>query len=131
MSYDIFLCRFEGGEQRELDFDVVHAIVDPYVTSSAPDRRFLQLAAGTDGGRADLHLTSADSIMISHFGGDGIMNVLSELLRGLRAVLLLPGGTVVLNDHAELEHLAQKLKSEWSVVVAPTGGEITEAIRAS
>jgi len=59
------------------------------------------------------------------------MNVISELLRRLEAVLILPGGTVILSRDEEREHLPQQLQDEWSVVVASTGTEIMRAIRAS
>ena len=69
--------------------------------------------------------------MISDFGGDRMMNVISELLRRLEAVLILPGGTVILSREADREHLPQEIKGEWAIVVASTGPEITQAIQAS
>ncbi|MER7686234.1 hypothetical protein [Streptomyces sp. NPDC097610] len=131
MSYDVFVCRFVNGDQVPQDKNTVYEVLDPYVTARDPEHHFLQLKAGEDGGTADVYLNSENSILISNFGGVEIMNIISDLLRRLEAVLILPGGTVILNGDADREHLSQDLKDEWSVVVAPTGAEITQAIQAS
>ncbi|MFI6054792.1 hypothetical protein ACIBCO_32485 [Streptomyces violascens] len=131
MSFDIFVCRFVNTEQVRLEKSTIHEILDTYVTERDPEHHFLQLKTEEAGGTADIYLSSEESIMISNFGGDQMMNVISELLRCLEAVLILPGGTVILNQEADREHLPQEMKSEWTVVVASTGPEITQAIQAS
>ncbi|MBD0741926.1 hypothetical protein [Streptomyces sp. CBMA152] len=130
MSYDIFVFRFVNSEQVHLERDVIHEILDAHVTERDPERHFLQLKTGEGGGVADIYLSSESSIMISNFGGDGIMDIISEIMQRLEAVLVLPGGTVVLSREADRQHLPEDFK-DWSVVVASTGQEITQAIRAS
>ncbi|MFJ2769639.1 hypothetical protein [Streptomyces sp. NPDC087300] len=41
MSYEIFVCRFMGGEPAVLDRETAHEVLDPYVT--ARDGSFLQI----------------------------------------------------------------------------------------
>ncbi|MGW2571096.1 hypothetical protein [Streptomyces sp. NPDC001537] len=131
MSYDIYVCRFVNGEQESLDQDILHEVLTPYVAARDPEHGFLQLKSPTGGGGADVYLTSENSITISHFGGDEIMNVISDLIHRLEAVLILPGGTVIVDRDEDRDHLTQSFRDEWSVVVASTGAEITQAIQAS
>ncbi|MEU7059410.1 hypothetical protein [Streptomyces sp. NPDC046197] len=130
MSYDVYVCRFVNGEQEPLDMDIVHEVLDLYVTARDPEHGFLQIKSES-GGEADVYLSSEKTITINHFGGDEIMDVISELLRRLDATLILPGGTVILHSDEGSEHLSQNLKDEWSIVIASTGKEITRAIQAS
>lgn len=129
MSYDIFPCRFVHGESTTMDMKIAHEVLDPYVIARAPEHNFLQLQAG-DHGVADVYLTES-SMMINHFGGERIMDLIAELLQRLEAALLLPSSTVIINREQDREHLPQQLLDEWSVVVASTGEEITRAIQAS
>jgi hypothetical protein len=130
VSYDVFVCRFVNGEPASLDQQVVNEVLAPYVTERDPEHGFLHLKAG-DGGEADIYANSETSIMINHFGVGEIMDVVADLLKRLEAVLVLPGGTVVLHRAEDRAHLSQSFRDEWSVVVASTGEKITEAIRAS
>ncbi|MFI0136200.1 hypothetical protein [Streptomyces luteogriseus] len=131
MSYDIYMCRFLNGEQELLDEDILQEILAPYVTAQDAENGFLQLKSPTGGGEADVYLTNESMITISHFGGDEIMSVISDLIRRLEAVLILPGGTVIVPRGADRDHLPQNFRDEWSVVVASAGAEITKAIQAS
>ncbi|MER5933556.1 hypothetical protein [Streptomyces sp. NPDC002054] len=130
MSYDIFPCRYVNGEPAPLDRDIALEVLGPYVTARDPEGTFLQLAAG-EYQEADVYLGTESSFMISHFGGERIMDLISELLQRLEAVLLLPGGTVLINRDEDGKHLPPNMRDEWSVVVASTGEAITRAIRAS
>ena len=131
MSYDVFMYRFTKGESVPLNKGAMHEVLDPYVTARDPENGFLRITAGADGGEAEIYTGSEESITINRLGGDEVMNVISDLLRRLEAVLVLPGGTVILSRDEDREHLPQQLRDEWSVVVAPTGPEIARAIRVS
>ncbi|WP_159392933.1 hypothetical protein [Streptomyces cyaneogriseus] len=131
MSYDVFIHRFEEGESAPLDMSVLQEVLSPYVTARHPETGLLQIAAKNDGGEADVYVNGESSITINHFGGDVIMNVISEMLRRLGAVLILPGGTVIVDRDEDRCQLPSYMRNEWSVIVAPSGEEITRAIRAS
>ncbi|WP_344386954.1 hypothetical protein [Streptomyces vastus] len=108
----------------------MNAALDPYVTARDPEHGFLQLTAG-DGGQADVYTSTDTNITVSHFSVGEIMDVIADLLQRLGAVLVLPGGTVVLQREEDREHLSQDLKDGWTHVVASTAEEIAEAIRVS
>jgi hypothetical protein len=131
VSFDVYVCRFVNGEQELLDQHILEETLAPYVTAQDSENGFLQLKSPTGGGEADVHLGNESTVTISHFGGDEIMNVISDLIRRLEAVLILPGGTVIVPRSADRNHLPQNFRDEWSVVVASAGAEITKAIQAS
>lgn len=108
----------------------MNEVLDPYVTARDPEHGFLQLTAG-DRGQAAVYTSTDTSIMISHFSVGEIMDVIADLLKRLGAVLVLPGGTVILQREEDREHLSQDLKDGWSHAVASTGEKIAEAIRVS
>lgn len=110
VSYDVFMHRFKEGESAPLDMNVLQEILSPYVTAQHPDTGLLQIAANDDGGEADVYVKGESSIMINHFGGDVIMNVISEMLRRLGAVLILPGGTVIVGRDDAAPHGSSKTK---------------------
>ncbi|WP_406505995.1 hypothetical protein [Streptomyces sp. NBC_00212] len=113
MSYDIFVCRFVNAEQVRLEKSAVYEILDAYVTERDPEHHFLQLKTG-DADTADIYLSSEDSIMIRNFGGDRMMNVISKLFRRLEAVLILPGGTVILSREADRDTCLRKSRASGS-----------------
>ncbi|MEV5886691.1 hypothetical protein AB0L74_29060 [Streptomyces sp. NPDC052020] len=131
MSYDVFVLRFEKGEPAPLDSRTVQEVLGPYVTARDPGTGFLRIAAKNGGGEADLYIKDESGVAINHFGGNGIMNLISDMLRRLEAVLVLPAGTVIVDRDEDRRHLPLAMRNEWSVIVAPTGEEITRAIRAS
>ncbi|WBO63815.1 hypothetical protein [Streptomyces camelliae] len=130
MSYDVFVCRFLSGESIPLNKIVATEVLAPHVVAQDPEHGLFQIRT-KDGASADLYFTSDTSIMINHFTDGGVMNVISELLDRIKAVLVLPGGTVILSQDSHREHLPQTLRDEWSVIVATTGSQITQAIQAS
>ncbi|MGW1882994.1 hypothetical protein [Streptomyces sp. NPDC001970] len=109
---------------------VAHDVLDPYAVGHEGQQESLQLSMG-EGGEADVYLSSPTNITFTRFGGAGVMDLVSALLQRLDAVLVLPGGTVILQRDGDRAHLAPFMRDEWSVVVARTGAEITQAIRAS
>lgn len=131
MSYDVFVHRFREGEPTPLDRRVVQEIMSPYVTAHDPETGFFRIAVKNGEGEADVYTKDESSITINHFGGEVIMNLISKMLRRLEAVLILPGGTVIVDRDEDRGHLPLFMRNEWSVIVAPTGEEITRAIRAS
>ncbi|MEU6182583.1 hypothetical protein [Streptomyces coeruleorubidus] len=100
------------------------------MTARDPEHGSLQLTAG-DGGQADVYTSTDTNITISRCSVGEIVDVIADLLKRLGALLVLPGGTVILQRAADRAHLPQDLKDGWSHVVAPTGEEIAEAIRMS
>ncbi|MGR4850785.1 hypothetical protein [Streptomyces sp. LARHCF252] len=87
----------------------MNAVLDPYVTAQDPEHGFLQLTAG-DGGQADVCTSNDTNVTISRFSLEEIIDVIADLLKRLGAVLVLPGGTVILQRAADREHLSQDLK---------------------
>ncbi|WP_393063096.1 hypothetical protein [Streptomyces sp. LN549] len=70
-------------------------------------------------------------ITFNHFGGAGIMDLLAVLLRRLDAVFVVPGRpTMILRDE-DFELLPASFRDDWPVVVARTGAETGQLIRAS
>ncbi|WP_314612314.1 hypothetical protein [Streptomyces stackebrandtii] len=130
MSFDIYVCRFENGEPAPLDLGAAHEVLDPHVVARDLELNFLQVSTG-EGEQADVYLGSPTSITFNRFGGDGIMDLIAVLLQRLDAVLIVPGGATILQRDEDREHLGPALRDEWPVVVARTGAEIDQAIRAS
>lgn len=130
MSFDIYVCRFENGEPAPLDMSAARAVLAPHVVAEDPELNFIQVSTGV-GEQADVYLSNPTNITFNHFGGRGIMDLLAGLQRRLDAVLIVPGGTVVLQREEERELLPSVLKDHSTVVVACTGAEITAAIRAA
>ncbi|MGW1187161.1 hypothetical protein [Streptomyces sp. NPDC002559] len=129
MSFDVFVCRFEAGEAAPLDMDAAHEILDPHAVVRDPGADFLLVSAG-EGEEAAVYFNGPTGITLNRFGGAGIMDLLAVLLRRLDAVLVVPGGPVVVRGDEDREQLPAALKGEWPVVVARTGAEIDRAIRA-
>ncbi|MFI5792319.1 hypothetical protein [Streptomyces sp. NPDC051677] len=130
MSFDIFVCRFENGELAPLDMGAAHEVLDPYAVARDPETDFL-LVSTAEGEEAGVYFNSPTGITFNRFGGDGIMDLLAVLLRQLDAVLVVPGGLTMIQRDEDRELLPASLKDEWPVVVARSGAEIEQAIRAS
>ncbi|MFQ6854754.1 hypothetical protein AAIB46_28230 [Streptomyces sp. 35M1] len=130
MSFDIFVCRFENGESAPLDMRAAHEVLDPYAVARDPEVNFL-LVSTAEGEEAGVFLNSPTGITFNRSRGAGIMDLLAVLLRRLNAVLIVPGGPTMIQHHEDRELLPTFLKDEWPVVVARTGAEIEQAIRAS
>jgi hypothetical protein len=130
MSFDIFVCRFENGEPTPLDMSAAHEVLDPYVVARDPRMNFLQVRTA-EMEEADVFFSSPDNITFNRFGGGGIMDLLAVLLRRLDAVLVVPGGPTMIQRDEDRDLLPAALRDEWPVVVARTGAEIDQAIRAS
>ncbi|WP_158780836.1 hypothetical protein [Streptomyces sp. NRRL S-237] len=130
MSFDIFVCRFENGEPASLDMSAAHEILAPHVVARDPEIGFLQVSTA-EGEEAGVYLNGPTGITLNRFGGDGIMELLADLLRRLDAVLVVPGGSTIIRRDEDRALLPAALKDEWPVVVARSGAEIARAIRAS
>lgn len=130
MSFDIFVCRFKNGEPAPLDMSAAHEVLGPYAVVQDPETDFL-LVSTAEGEEAGVYFNSPTGITFNRFGGDGIMDLLAALLRRLDAVLVVPGGPTIVRRGADRERLPATLRDEWPVVVARTGAEIDQAIRAS
>ncbi|MFJ3232059.1 hypothetical protein [Streptomyces sp. NPDC086787] len=129
MSLDIYVCRFENGEPAPLDMSAAREVLDPYVEARDPGLNFLLVSTG-EGETADVYLSSPVNITFTRFGGEGVMDLLAGLLKRLNAVLVVPGGSVVLQEE-DRGLLPPALKDGYTVVVARTGAEITHAIQTS
>ncbi|WP_266976376.1 MULTISPECIES: hypothetical protein [unclassified Streptomyces] len=130
VSYDIFVCRFENGETVPLNMSAAHEVLDPFVVARDPATDFL-LVSTADGEEAGVYFNSPTGITFNRFEGHGIMDLLAVLLRRLDAVLVVPGGPTILQRDEDREHLFPALRDEGSVLIARTGAEIDQAIKAS
>ncbi|MFF9854326.1 hypothetical protein [Streptomyces litmocidini] len=129
MSYDIFVMRFDNGETVPLDMAVAHEVLDPFAVARDPEAGFLAVAV--EGEEADVYFNAPTGITFNRFGGGGVMDLLAVLLRRLDAVLVAPGGPVVVPRDGIRQHLPEALTDDCPVVVARTGVEIDQAIRAA
>ncbi|MEU1478514.1 hypothetical protein ACFYZ8_11100 [Streptomyces sp. NPDC001668] len=128
MSYDIFVMRFENGETVPLDMAVAHEVLGPFAVARDPELDVLSVRTA-EGEEADVYLNPPDGITFNRFGGGGIMDLLADLLRRLDAVLVIPGGPVVIRSDEIRRHLPDALADDCPTVVARTGAEIDRAIR--
>ncbi|MFD5424156.1 hypothetical protein [Streptomyces sp. NPDC127084] len=128
MSLDIYVCRFENGQPAPLDMSAAYEVLDPHVVARDAGLNFLQVSTG-EGEAADVYLTSPTNITFNRIGGEGSMDLLAELLKRLNAVLMVPGESVILQEEKDRELLPSALKDAYTVVVARTGAEITQAIQ--
>ncbi|WP_405923970.1 hypothetical protein [Streptomyces sp. NBC_00035] len=130
MSYDIFVMRFENGETVPLDMAVAREVLDPFVAGRDPGVDVLSVRTA-DGEEADVYLNPPDGITFNRFGGGGVMDLLAVLLRRLDAVLVVPGGPVVVQSDDVRHRLPDILADGVPTVVARTGADIDQAIRAA
>ncbi|MFI8371164.1 hypothetical protein [Streptomyces sp. NPDC085466] len=130
MSFDIFVMRFENGETVPLDMAVAHEVLGPFVVGRDSGADVLSVRTA-EGEEADVYLNPPDGITFNRFGGGGIMDLLAELLRRLDAVLVVPGGTVVVQGDEARRQLPGVLADAGPTVIARTGAEIDRAIRAA
>ncbi|MGW1774763.1 hypothetical protein [Streptomyces sp. NPDC002104] len=128
MSFDIFVMRFDEGGTAPLDMAIAHEVLDPFTVARDPRADVLWVRTA-EGDEADVHLQPPDGITFNRFGGGGIMDLLADLLRRLDAVLIVPGGPVVLTRDEARHHLPEAVVNDCPVVVARTGAEIDRAIR--
>lgn len=122
--------RFDEGETAPLDMAVAHEVLDPFAVTQDSEADFLWLRT-PDGEEADVYLRAPDGITFNRFGGGGVMDVLAVLLQRLDAVLVVPGGPVVVQRDEVRPHLPEALTDDCPLVVAQTGAEIDRAIRAA
>ncbi|MDD9375135.1 hypothetical protein M8Z33_00290 [Streptomyces sp. ZAF1911] len=128
MSFDIFVMRFDKGETAPLDMAVAHEVLDPFTVARDPEADVLWVRTA-EGDEADVYLQPPDGITFNRFGSGGIMDLLADLLRRLDAVLVVPGGPVVLTRDEARHQLPEAMVDDCPVVVARTGAEIDRAIR--
>lgn len=90
-----------------------------------------QLVSTAEGEEGGVYFNRPAGITFNHFGGAGIMDILAALLRRLDAVFVVPGRpTLILRDE-DFELLPASFRDDWPVVVARTGAETGQLIRAS
>ncbi|MET9933001.1 MULTISPECIES: hypothetical protein [unclassified Streptomyces] len=130
MSFDVFVCRFENGGPAPLDMGAAHEVLAPHVVARDLEGSFPQVRTA-EGEEAGVYFSGPNNITFNRFGGGGIVDLLTVLLRRLDAVLAVPGGPTVLRRQEDRDLLPAALRDEWPVVVARTGAEIDRAIRAS
>ncbi|MEU6325076.1 hypothetical protein [Streptomyces sp. NPDC047009] len=126
MSYSIYLQRFSHGDAAPMDDDLGHALLAPYVVSAKPEHGFIRIRAN-DGGEATLY-TSEGSIMVNRFAWGGILDIVAELARQLRAVILLPEGIAILSTAEDRSHLPAELQAD-AVVIDLSGTAIQRVIK--
>ncbi|MFE9257412.1 hypothetical protein [Streptomyces sp. NPDC006879] len=128
MSADIFVMRFESGETAPLDMGVAHEVLGPFAVAREAD--FLSVRTA-DGEEADVYFNPPTGITFNRFGGGGVTDLLAVLLRRLDAVLVAPGGPVLVPREALRQLLPDALTDGCPVVVAGTGAEIDRAFKAA
>ncbi|MFD5324033.1 hypothetical protein [Streptomyces sp. NPDC127092] len=131
MSFEVFVMRFQHGAPAPLDPAVVREVLDPYVVARDPDGQGLYVETG-DGGTADVRV-HADGVTFHRFGGAGVMDLIAALMRRLAAVLVVPGGPVVVHRAEDGAQITPELResSGWPVVVAADGAAVARVIEAA
>ncbi|MFD0369386.1 hypothetical protein [Streptomyces sp. NPDC059071] len=128
MSFEVFVTRFEHGAPAPLDPAVVRQVLDPYVVARDADGQGLCVETD-DGGTADVRV-HADGVTFHRFGGAGVMDLIAALMRRLEAVLVVPGGPVVVHREEDGAQITPEWResSGWPVVVAADGAAVARAI---
>ncbi|MBY8882021.1 hypothetical protein [Actinacidiphila acidipaludis] len=125
MSYSIYLQRFSHGDAAPMDDGLGHAVLAPYVVSRKPEDGFVRIRAN-DGGEATVY-ASQGSIMVDRFAWGAVLDIVAELVRDLRAVILLPEGVAILSTADDRSHLPAELQAD-AVVIDLSGTAIQSVI---
>ncbi|MFE6223745.1 hypothetical protein [Streptomyces sp. NPDC057854] len=128
MSSEIFVSRFENGGPAPLDLSAARELLAPHVVAEDPSLNLVQISTG-ERESADVYFSGPGTVTFHHAGGEGVMDLLAELLRRLDAVAVVPGGPVIVRREADREGLPAGMADVFPVVVALTGAAIAEAIR--
>ena len=92
VSYDIFLSRFEAGEPAPIDSPAFWELLASAWENPPDEHGFIRLIRGD--GAADLYAGRPgelpESVMVNHFGGEQMMELLVELARVGDAVIIGP-----------------------------------------
>jgi hypothetical protein len=129
LSYDLYLMRFRAGAPAEIDSPefwelLAHAWEEP------PDEHgCVRLVRGD--GEADVYAgrpgESPRSVMVNHFSGDEIMDVIVDLARQADAVIIGPDLPPLLTRAEQREQLPPDMDLGEAVLIA-SGRELSERI---
>jgi hypothetical protein len=126
VSYDIYLMRFEAGEAAEIDAPEFWELLAGAWENPPDEHGFVRVVRG-DGG-ADVYAGQVgepqDSVMINHFGGDEIMDLIVELARQADAVIIGPDLPPLLTRADQREQLPPDMGLGDPVVIESGRGLI-------
>ena len=129
MSYDLFLTRFEAGEPAEIDRPEFWELLATAWEEPPDQHRFVRLVRGE--GTADVYARQVgepqDSVMINHFGGSEIMDLIVELARQADAVIIGPDRPPLLTRAEQCAQLPTDMGIGEPVLIA-TGRDLTKTI---
>jgi hypothetical protein len=93
VSYDIFLIRFKDGRPAPIDAPAFWDLLAGAWQAAPDEHGCVRLVRGD--GQADVYATPVgqptDSVMVNHFGGEAIMDLIVELATESEAVIIGPG----------------------------------------
>jgi hypothetical protein len=127
VSFDIFVQKFEHGEGVPADGEAIAAVLEPFIVRR--DEQGWALLSFADG-TADLygmkHL--GDGFMVNHVVGDDVWDVLVEVARAARMVVVAAGCPVALTGLETIGQLPDALRED--AVVVGTGADLRRVVRA-
>lgn len=129
MSYDLCLTRFDEGEAVEIDAPEFWQLLAS-AWEAPPDKHgFVRLVLGA--GEADVYAgqfgVPQDSVMINHFGGDEIMDLIVELARQADAVIIAPDSPPLLTRTDQREQLPPDMDLGEPILIT-SGHELRQTI---
>ena len=129
MSYDLYLMRFEAGEPAEIDTPEIWELLASAWEEPPDQHGFVRLVRGEGG--ADVYAGQVgepqDSVMINHFGGDEIMDLIVELARRADAVIIGPDLPPLLTRAEQGAQVPADMDLGEPVLIA-SGRELSETI---
>lgn len=128
MSYDVFVQGFYAGNAAPMPssaFDVFRSHVD----RTDSEHHFWHVRT-PDGGEADIYADvtpgTFHSLMINHFSAGRPLDLLAEFTIQASAVILAPGGPMMLTTEAQRQHLPDGFQSD--AIIVRNGDDIRQAL---
>lgn len=119
VSFDVFVQRFRDGNAAPLSPGVFHEVFGPHVDRREPEHRLLHVRTA-DGGEADVYADADDpgssSLMVNHFSGEMVSDLIVEYARRADAVILPAGCPTLLTSAEQRQHLPEALSADVRVV---------------
>lgn len=118
MSFDVFVQRFENGEPRPLDYDLILTSFGRQSASPlrTPSDGFLELE--TDDGGADVYGLGpgTEGLMFNNIAGLVAWEVIWKVANDINAVILPVGAPTMVTSASAIEHLPTPLQQETMVI---------------
>jgi hypothetical protein len=129
MSYDLFLMRFDAGAPAQIDSPEFWELLARAWQKPPDDHGFVRLVRGD--GEADVYAgrlgEALESVMVNHFGGDEIMDLIVELARQADAVIIGPDLPPLLTRTEQRDQLPPDMDLGEPVLIA-SGHELSQTI---